>query len=78
MWPLVMLSQSQPKLAEFHATLQERLGVMVPAEDPDYEDKGEAWPVWLPRDREAVLQPAGPLLRPSPRLEAEPETEHEA
>jgi hypothetical protein len=40
----------------------------VPAEDPDYEDEGEAWPAWQRPDRDAVLQPPKPELRPSPRV----------
>ena len=32
------------KREAFRQQLEERLGVMVPAEDPDLEDEGEAWP----------------------------------
>jgi hypothetical protein len=38
---------------------------MVPAEDPDYEADGEAWPAWQRPDKAAVLQPPKPALRPS-------------
>jgi hypothetical protein len=52
----------------FRAALEERLGLMVPAEDPDHEDEGEAWPAWQRPDRDAVLQPPKPELRPSQRV----------
>jgi hypothetical protein len=50
------------------AAIEERKGVMVPAEDPDYGYEGEAWPSWQRPDRDAVLQPPKPELRPSPRV----------
>lgn len=49
----------------FKAALEQRLGVMVPAEDPDYVSEGEAWPAWQKADKAAVLQPPRPALRPS-------------
>lgn len=49
----------------FRARLEERLGVMVPAEDPDAGYDGEAWPAWQRPDKAAVLQPPKPALRPS-------------
>ena len=45
--------------------LDERRAVRVPSEDPDYEDEGEAWPAWVGRDREAILQPPKPEMRPA-------------
>lgn len=50
------------------AAIEDRKGVMVPAEDPDYGYEGEAWPAARPADREAVLQPPQPELPPSPRV----------
>ena len=41
---------------------------MVPAEDPDYGYEGEAWPSHQRADRDAVLQPPDPELRPSPKV----------
>jgi hypothetical protein len=48
--------------------LEERRGLMVPAEDPDYEHEGEAWPSWQQPGRDAVLQPPRPELLPSQRV----------
>jgi len=45
--------------------LDERKGVRVPSEDPDLEDLGEAWPAWTERDRDAILQPPRPEMRPA-------------
>jgi AAA domain/TrwC relaxase len=50
----------------FRERLEERLNVQVPAEDPDYAPEGEAWPsAWPRHDRDAILQPPPPELRPS-------------
>jgi len=54
--------------AAFRQALEERLGVMVPAEDPDAEPEGEAWPTWLPAHREAILQPPKPEIQPTARI----------
>jgi hypothetical protein len=51
--------------AEFRQALGDRLGVMVPSDDPDAEPEGEAWPAWLPAHREAILQPPKPEMRPA-------------
>jgi hypothetical protein len=48
--------------------LEERQGVRVPSEDPDAQDEGEAWPTWFRRDRDAILQPPRPEMKPSPRV----------
>ena len=48
--------------------LEERRGLMIPAEDPDYGYEGEAWPAYQRPDRDAVLQPPKPELRPSPKV----------
>jgi hypothetical protein len=45
--------------------LDERRGVRVPSADPDYEDEGEAWPAGAERDRDAILQPPKPEMRPA-------------
>jgi hypothetical protein len=60
---------------EFAANLEERQGVTVPAEDPDWQDEGEAWPLWK-ADNEAILQPPKPEIRPA--REVERLAEHEA
>jgi len=48
--------------------LDERKGVRVPSEDPDYQDEGEAWPAWTERDRDAILQPPRPQMKPAPAV----------
>ncbi|MGH3304995.1 MAG: hypothetical protein ACRDOK_25665, partial [Streptosporangiaceae bacterium] len=46
--------------------LDERKAVRVPSADPKYEPEGEAWPEWIERDRDAILQPPKPEMRPTP------------
>jgi TrwC relaxase/AAA domain len=53
---------------EFAAKLQERQAVTVPAEDPDWEDEGEAWPL-RKAENEAILQPPKPEIRPAREVE---------
>ena len=52
--------------------IEERRGVMIPAEDPDYGYEGEAWPAYQRPDRDAVLQPPKPELRPRRRSSSTP------
>jgi hypothetical protein len=58
----------------FSEKIAERQSVMEPHEDADYENIGQAFPAWEPRDRDAVLQPPKPPIPPSGRL-AEREAE---
>jgi hypothetical protein len=53
---------------EFAAKLEERQAVTVPAEDPDWQDEGEAWPLWK-AENEAILQPPKPEIRPAREVE---------
>jgi hypothetical protein len=53
---------------EFAAKLAERQSLMTPAEDPDFEDLGPAFPAWTEPDRDAILQPPRPQIQPSERL----------
>ena len=62
------ITRTAEQRAAFRARAEERQGVQVPSENPDYEPEGEAWPSWPARDREAILQPPKPDLRPSPRV----------
>ncbi len=62
------ITRTAEQRAAFRLRAEERKGVMVPSEDPDYEPEGEAWPTWPTPDREAILQPPKPELRPSPRV----------
>jgi hypothetical protein len=41
---------------------------MIPAEDPDYGDLGQALPAWTGSSREAILRPPKPQIRPSARV----------
>jgi hypothetical protein len=49
----------------FAETLAERQSLMVPSEDPDYGDLGQAFPPWPGPARGAILQPPKPEIRPS-------------
>jgi conjugative relaxase-like TrwC/TraI family protein len=49
---------------EFTARLAKRHSVMVPAEDPDFEDLGPAFPEWSDPGREPILQPPKPQMQP--------------
>ena len=59
-------------LADEHRTftdkLAERQSLMMPAEDPDYDDLGPAFPTWTGPDSDAILQPPKPQIQPSPRI----------
>ena len=41
---------------------------MVPSEDPDYGDLGQAFPSWAGPGKDAILQPPKPEMRPSARV----------
>jgi hypothetical protein len=41
---------------------------MIPAEDPDYEHAGPAFPAWATSRTDAILQPPKPRIQPSPRI----------
>ncbi len=48
----------------FREELEARENVMVPNEDPDWEDQGPAWSVWQGQ-RDAILQPPKAEIRPA-------------
>lgn len=48
--------------------MQERAGLMIPAEDPDLEPEGEAFPATRPAFRDAILQAPPAEMPISPRL----------
>jgi hypothetical protein len=48
----------------FREELQARQNVMVPSEDPDWEDEGPAWQAWQGQ-RDAILQPPKAEIRPA-------------
>ena len=65
----------------FREKIEERQGLMVPSEDPDWGDLGEAFPAWQALSRDAILQPPKPQIPPSAKilqLAAEPDSELEA
>ena len=65
----------------FREKIEERQGLMVPSEDPDWGDLGEAFPAWQAPGQDAILQPPKPQITPSARilqLIAERDTEPEA
>jgi hypothetical protein len=58
--------------------IDERKGMRIPNQDPDYQDEGEAWPAWPVPERDAILQPPKPEMRPAAGVlerlaEAQPE-----
>ena len=65
----------------FREKFEERQGLMVPSEDPDWGDLGEAFPAWQAPGRDAILQPPKPQIAPSAKIlelvqerDTEPET----
>ena len=45
--------------------VDERKAVRVPNEDHEWQDEGEAWPDMLRLDRDAIIQPPKPEIRPA-------------
>jgi hypothetical protein len=45
--------------------IDERKTILVTSEDSDYKSEAHAWPGWIERDRDAILQPPKPEMRPS-------------
>ncbi len=62
------IAAAAARRAAFREALDDRAGVMIPAEDPDYEPDGEAWPAQRHAQRGAILQPPVPVMPPAPRL----------
>jgi hypothetical protein len=52
----------------FAGKLADRQSLMVPAEDPDYGDLGQAFPPWPAPATGAIPQPPKPEIQPSPRI----------
>jgi hypothetical protein len=50
---------------EFAERLAERQSLTMPAEDPNFEDLGPAFPAWAELGRNAVLLPPKPQIQPS-------------
>jgi TrwC relaxase/AAA domain len=75
-WICTLAAQRQA----FREKFEERQGLKVPSEDPDWGDLGEAFPSWQGPRRGAILQPPKPEITPSARIlqlaagrDAEPE-----
>ena len=61
------LAELEDQRRIFREEVEARQNVMVPAEDPDWEDEGPAWRVWEAQ-RDAILQPPKPDIRPADAL----------
>jgi hypothetical protein len=53
---------------EFTSKLVERQSVVIPADDPDFDNLGPAFPAWAAPARDAILQPPTPQIEPSERI----------
>jgi len=58
------LAELNQQRRAFREELEARQSVIVPNEDPDWEDEGPAWQVWQGQ-RDAILQPPKPEMRPA-------------
>jgi hypothetical protein len=58
------LAELNQQRRAFREELEARQSVIVPNEDPDWEDDGPAWQVWQGQ-REAILQPPKAEMRPA-------------
>jgi len=58
------LAELEEQRRVFREELEARQNVMVPGEDPAWEDEGPAWHVWQAQ-RDAILQPPKPEIRPA-------------
>jgi TrwC relaxase/AAA domain len=52
----------------FAEKIAERSSLTIPAEDPDREDLGRAFPAFGATERDAILQPPRPVIRPLARV----------
>ncbi len=52
----------------FREKIEERQGLMIPSEDPDWDELGEAFPPRAAAERDAILQPPQPQITPSARI----------
>jgi hypothetical protein len=60
------LAELEQQRAAFRDELERRQGVEIPDEDPDVQGT-EAWPVWRAQ-KEAILQPPAPEIRPAEKV----------
>jgi AAA domain len=70
--PPAEMGQWIKHLAAAHRTFAERLAdrqsLTIPSQDPDFGDLGQAFTPWPRLDRDAILQPPKPEVRPSPQV----------
>jgi hypothetical protein len=52
----------------FREKFEECQGLMVPSEDPEWGDLGEAFPTWQALGRDAILRPPKPQITPSMKI----------
>jgi hypothetical protein len=52
----------------FREQMAIRQALRVPADDPEEQDLGPAFPAWIPPARDAVLQPPKPQITPSAKI----------
>jgi conjugative relaxase-like TrwC/TraI family protein len=62
------ISELAARHREFADRLADRQSQLVPAEDPDYEPLGLAFPAWADPFRDAILRPPKPEIQPSARI----------
>jgi len=60
------MAELEEQRANFRAELERRQGLEIPDEDPDMKGT-EAWPVWRAQ-KEAILQPPAPEIRPAAKV----------
>jgi hypothetical protein len=60
------MAELEEQRTNFRAELQRRQGLEIPDEDPDMKGT-EAWPVWRAQ-KEAILQPPTPEIRPAAKV----------
>jgi hypothetical protein len=63
-WINDLAAQREP----FAEKIAERSSLTIPAEDPDREDLGRAFPAFGATARDAILQPPRPMIKPSSRV----------
>jgi hypothetical protein len=70
--PLSEMAKQITDLAAAHRSfaelLADRLSMMIPSQDPDYGDLGQAFPSWPSDGKGAILQPPRPEIRPSAQV----------
>jgi conjugative relaxase-like TrwC/TraI family protein len=52
----------------FREKIEERQALTIPSEDPDREHHGQAFPSRSPPERDAILQPPKPMIKPSAKI----------